>query len=295
MLRQRTLAKPVATKGNGLHTGDEVSLRLCPAPPDSGVVFRRVDLEPSRDIPACLENVGATTLSTSLDRAGHRVATVEHLLAAMAGLGIDNALVEISAPEVPIMDGSAAPFVALVRAAGVREQEAARRFLRVKREVVVEEGDKVAGFLPYDGFKVSFSIDFDRCTLRAAHAHFEIDFARASFIDEVSGARTFGFMDDVQALRDRGMALGGSLDNAVVIDGDRVLNRGGLHSEDELARHKVLDALGDLSLLGAGLIGEFRAHKSGHTLNNAALRSLLEQPRAWEWVTLADARERPLA
>jgi UDP-3-O-[3-hydroxymyristoyl] N-acetylglucosamine deacetylase len=295
MLRQRTLATPVTTSGIGLHTGNQVSLRLCPAPPESGVVFRRVDLVPPQDIPARPENVGATTLSTSLDRAGYRVATVEHLLAALAGLGVDNALVEVSAPEVPIMDGSAAPFVALVRSAGVCEQEAPKRFLRIRREVVVEEGDKVAAFLPYDGFKVSITVDFEHCALRAAHASVEIDFSRASFIDEVSAARTFGFMEDLQDLHKRGMALGGSLDNALIIDHNRVLNSGGLRSDDELARHKVLDALGDLSLLGAALIGEFRGHKSGHTLNNAALRALLAQTDAWEWVSGLEAAAAPLA
>ncbi|MAT94706.1 MAG: UDP-3-O-[3-hydroxymyristoyl] N-acetylglucosamine deacetylase [Halioglobus sp.] len=295
MLRQRTLRKAVSTTGIGLHTGAPVELCLCPAPAGSGVVFRRIDLRPALSIPAHSRHVGATTLSTSLQRDGQRVSTVEHLLAALAGLGVDNVLVELNAPEVPIMDGSAGPFVDLIQSAGIREQAVPKRFLRVTREVVVEAGDKVASFLPYAGFKIAFTIDFDQPVVRERTTHVEMDFARTSFIDEVSRARTFGFMHEVEGLRSRGLALGGSLDNAVVIAEDRILNRGGLRSEDEFVKHKVLDALGDLSLLGAGLIGEFRAYKSGHSLNNAAVRALLQRRNAWEWVSGADSASAPLA
>jgi len=293
MLRQRTVAGPVEVSGIGLHSGEAVRMVLRPAPEDVGVVFRRVDLDPVLAIPARSEYVGATMLSTSLQVAGARVATVEHLLAAMSGLGIDNVYVDLSAAELPIMDGSAAPFVHLVRRAGVVELEAPRRFVRIVREVWVEEGDKYAGFTPFDGFRIAFTIDFDRPVVREQAAHVELDFARTSFIDELSSARTFGFAEQVEALRADGMARGGSFDNAVVIDEHRVLNRGGLRSPDEFVRHKVLDAMGDLYLLGCGLLGEFRAYKSGHTLNNAPVRALLARPDAWELVTWDDPARSP--
>ncbi len=295
MLRQRTLRQVVSTTGIGLHTGDEVRLSLAPAPADCGVVFRRVDLDPVAEIPALTRNVCATRLSTSLSSAGHRVSTVEHLMAAMAGLGVDNAYVDVSAPEVPIMDGSAAPFVNLILKAGLLEQKAPKKFVRVTRAVVVEEGDKVASFLPFDGFKVSFTIDYDQPVFRERTAHAEMDFATSSFVREVSSARTFGFIGDVDDLRSAGLARGGSLDNAVLVDGHKVLNSGGLRSEDEFVKHKVLDAIGDLYLLGAPLLGEFRAYKSGHTLNNAAARTLLAREDAWELVSLEDATGTPLA
>jgi len=293
MLRQRTVARPVEARGVGLHTGAAVRLVLRPAPADAGVVFRRVDLEPVVAIPARAEHVCSTTLCTSLQCAGERVSTVEHLLAALFGLGVDNAWVDISAAELPIMDGSAEPFVHLVRGAGLVELETPRRFVRVLREVRVEEGDKYAGFFPFDGFKVSFTIDFDRPVVREQVRHVELDFAHISFIDELSGARTFGFAEQVEALRASGMARGGSFDNAVVVDEHRVLNRGGLRSPDEFVKHKVLDAMGDLYLMGCGLLGEFRACKSGHTLNNAAVRALLARPDAWELVTWDDPSRTP--
>lgn len=293
MLRQRTVAGPAEVSGIGLHSGEPVRMVLRPAPEDVGVVFRRVDLDPVLAIPARSEYVGATMLSTSLQVAGARVATVEHLLAAMSGLCIDNVYVDLSAAELPIMDGSAAPFVHLVRRAGVVELEAPRRFVRIVREVWVEEGDKYAGFTPFDGFKIAFTIDFDRPIVREQGAHVELDFARTSFIDELSSARTFGFAEQVEALRAGGMARGGSFDNAVVVDEHRVLNRGGLRCPDEFVRHKVLDAMGDLYLLGYGLLGEFRAYKSGHTLNNAAVRALLARPDAWELVTWDDPSRTP--
>ena len=293
MLRQRTLKSAVETSGIGLHTAGAVRLRLSPAPVNSGVVFRRTDLQPAVDIPATLAHVVETTLSTSLASNGQRIATVEHLLAALSGLGVDNALVEVTAPELPIMDGSAGPFVSLIESAGVVEQEAQRRYLRVKKEVRVTHGDKWARFVPFEGFKVAFSIEFDQPVLREQIIHAEMDFASSSFVEEVSRARTFGFMRDIEMLQSRGYALGGSMENAVVLDDHRVLNREGLRSEDELVKHKVLDAIGDLYLFGHAIIGEFRAHKSGHTLNNAAMRALLEDPEAWELVPSADPR--PLA
>ncbi len=293
-MRQRTLRSAIKATGVSLHTGQKVHLTLCPAPPDTGIIFRRVDLEPAVEIPARTEFVGDTVLSTCLHRGGCRVATVEHLLAAMAGLGIDNACVEVSAPEVPIMDGSAAPFVFLIQSAGIEEQNAPKRFVRIKRRVAVEEGEKRASLLPFDGFKVSFTIDFDHPVFRERSAHAELDFSTASFVREVSRARTFGFIHEIEQLRARGLARGGSMDNAIVVDDYRILNQDGLRYEDEFVRHKVLDAIGDLYLLGSSLIGEFRAYKSGHTLNNAALRALLAQPDAWELVTFESESKAPI-
>lgn len=293
MLRQRTLRAAVTATGIGLHSGEEVQLTLLPAPADSGITFRRVDLHPVVEIPARADCVGDTTLSTCLVAQGHRVSTVEHLLAALAGLGVDNACIEVSAPEVPIMDGSAAPFVKMIQSAGIIEQDAAKKFVRVRREVTVEDGDKVASFLPFDGFKVSFTIDFDQPVFRGRTAHAEMDFSSTSFVTEVSQARTFGFMHEVEYLRSRGLARGGSFDNAVVVDDYRILNTEGLRSEDEFVKHKVLDAIGDLYLLGHSLIGEYRAYKSGHHLNNIAVRALLGQRDAWEWATFEDAAAAP--
>lgn len=293
MLRQRTLRAAVTATGIGLHSGEEVQLTLLPAPADSGITFRRVDLDPVVEIPARADCVGDTTLSTCLVAQGHRVSTVEHLLAALAGLGVDNACIDVSAPEVPIMDGSAAPFVKMIQSAGIIEQDAAKKFVRVRREVTVEDGDKIASFLPFDGFKVSFTIDFDQPVFRGRTAHAEMDFSRTSFVTEVSQARTFGFMHEVEYLRSRGLARGGSFDNAVVVDDYRILNTEGLRSEDEFVKHKVLDAIGDLYLLGHSLIGEYRAYKSGHHLNNIAVRALLGQRDAWEWATFEDAAAAP--
>jgi UDP-3-O-[3-hydroxymyristoyl] N-acetylglucosamine deacetylase len=244
-----------------------------------------VDLDPVLDIPARVENVGDTMLSTTLAFGGQTVSTVEHLLAAFAGLGVDNVVVDVSAAEVPIMDGSAAPFVQLIQQVGLVEQDAPRRRLRIKRVVEIEEGDKTAIFLPFDGFKVSFTIDFDHPVFRDRTAHAEMDFAKHSFAHEVSRARTFGFIHQLEYLQSRGLARGGSFDNAIVVDDYRILNQEGLRSEDEFVKHKVLDAIGDLYLLGGLLQGEFRAFKSGHTLNTKATRSLLEQTDAWEWIS----------
>jgi UDP-3-O-[3-hydroxymyristoyl] N-acetylglucosamine deacetylase len=295
LLRQRTLRNAIESVGVGLHTGDEVYLTLAPAPVDTGIVFRRVDLEPVVEIPARAENVGDTTLSTCLMADGQRISTVEHLLAAMAGLGIDNAIIDVSAPEVPIMDGSAGPFVSLIRTVGIKQQDAPKKFIRIKRKVTVEDGDKVASFLPFDGFKVSFTIDFDQPVFRNSTAHAEMDFANTSFVREVSHARTFGFMHEIEYLRSKGLARGGSFENAIVVDDYRILNQGGLRYEDEFVKHKVLDAIGDIYLVGNSLIGEFRAYKSGHALNNVAVRALLAQPDAWEMVTFEDAAAAPVS
>jgi UDP-3-O-[3-hydroxymyristoyl] N-acetylglucosamine deacetylase len=289
------LQKAVATTGIGLHSGEDVCLSLCPAPEDTGVVFRRVDLDPVLEIPARAEFVGETVLSTTLVSGGARITTVEHLLAALSGLGIDNVYVDVDAAEVPIMDGSAGPFVRLIQDAGICEQGSAKQFVRVKQEVKVSEGDKTASFLPFNGFKVSFTIDFDQPVFRERTAHAEMDLSNATFEAQVSQARTFGFIHEVEYLRSKGLVRGGSFDNAVVVDDYRILNQEGLRSEDEFVKHKVLDAIGDLYLLGAPLIGEFRAFKSGHTLNNAAVRALLAQPEAWEMVSYDDSRTAPVS
>lgn len=295
MIKQRTLKNPIRATGVGLHTGQKVYLTLLPATVDAGIVFRRTDLDPVVEIPAKAENVGDTTLSTTLVKGDVRVSTVEHLLSAMAGLGIDNAIVEVSAAEVPIMDGSAGPFVFLIQSAGIQEQNAAKKFIRIKKEVTVRDGDKVASFLPFEGFKVSFSIDFDHPVFRDRTLDASLDFSSTSFVKEVSRARTFGFMHEIEYLRSKGLAKGGSMDNAVVIDQYRVLNEDGLRYEDEFVKHKVLDAIGDLYLLGNSLIGEFKAHKSGHGLNNQSLRQLIEQKDAWEVVTFDDENAAPIS
>lgn len=292
MIRQRTLKNVIRATGVGLHTGDKVYLTLRPASPDTGIVFRRVDLPQPVEISACPKNVGDTRLSTTLINGDVRISTVEHLLSAFAGLGIDNAYVDVSAPEVPIMDGSAGPFVFLIQSAGVEEQNRPKRFVRIKRRVVVEDGDKRAVFEPFDGFKVEFSIDFDHPAFMSRTQAASVDFSTTSFVKEVSRARTFGFLRDIEALRQQNLALGGSMDNAVVVDDYRVLNEGGLRYEDEFVKHKILDAIGDLYLLGHSLIGSFRGHKSGHALNNRLLRALMADESAWEEVTFENEFER---
>ncbi|MGH8479150.1 MAG: UDP-3-O-acyl-N-acetylglucosamine deacetylase [Gammaproteobacteria bacterium] len=294
MIKQRTLKNCIKATGVGLHSGKKVLVTLRPAPAHSGIVFRRVDVTPAVEIPARAENVGDTRLSTSLARGAVRIATVEHLLSAFAGLGIDNAYVDVSAPEVPIMDGSAGPFVFLIQSAGIEEQSAPKQFVRIKRPVAVEDGDKWARLEPFDGFKVSFSIDFDHPLFDETTKFAEVDFSTTSFVKEVSRARTFGFLKEVEMLREKDLALGGSLQNAVVIDDYRVLNEDGLRYEDEFVRHKILDAIGDLYLLGHALIGAFRGHKSGHALNNRLLRRLLADKSAWELVDYRDELELPL-
>jgi len=295
MIKQRTLKNVIRATGVGLHTGEKIYLTLRPAAPDSGIVFRRVDLDSPVDIPAKAENVGDTRLSTTLVKGDVRISTVEHLLSAFAGLGIDNAYVDVSAAEVPIMDGSAGPFVFLIQSAGVEEQKVAKRFIRIKRPVEVKEGDKIARFEPFNGFKVSFGIDFDHPAMTSESRQSEIDFSSTSFVKEVSRARTFGFLRDIETLRDNGLALGGSMDNAIVVDDFRVLNEDGLRYDDEFVKHKILDAIGDLYLLGHSLIGAFSGYKSGHELNNRLLKALIAQPDAWEEVTFDDAEQAPIS
>lgn len=295
MIRQRTLKNVIRATGVGLHTGEKIYLTLRPAPVDTGIVFSRVDLDVPVQIKASPENVGDTSLSTTLVKGDVRISTVEHLLSAMAGLGIDNAFVDLSAPEVPIMDGSAGPFVFLIQSAGIEEQNAPKRFIRIIKPVRVEEGDKVARFTPFDGFKVGFTIEFDHPAFKANNQHAEIDFSTTSFVKEVSRARTFGFMRDIEALRKRELALGGSLDNAVVLDDYRVLNEDGLRYRDEFVKHKILDAIGDLYLLGHSLIGAFDGYKSGHSLNNKLLRALIKDESAWEQVTFDDVEKAPIS
>ena len=294
MIRQRTLKNVIRATGVGLHTGQKVYLTLRPAAPNSGIKFRRVDLAEPVVIEAKPENVGDTMLSTTLVQGKVKISTVEHLLSAFAGLGIDNAYIDLSASEVPIMDGSAGPFVFLVQSAGILEQDAPKKFIRIKKEVIVEDGDKFAKFEPYDGFKVTFTIDFDHPVFNADNQTASIDFSSTSFVKEVSRARTFGFMRDIEALRKRKLALGGSMDNAIVVDNYRILNEDGLRYADEFVKHKILDAIGDLYLLGHSLIGSFVGFKSGHGLNNLLLRELLKQKDAWEAVTYNEDESLPI-
>lgn len=286
MIKQRTLKNVIEATGVTLHGGEHAKLRLSPAPPNTGIVFIQ-EAQPDQcvEIPARAENVGDTTLSTSLVKDGVRISTVEHLLSAFAGLGIDNAYVHVNASEIPIMDGSAAPFVFLIQSAGIVEQNASKRFIRIKRKVKVVDGDKWASFEPFEGFKVTFSIEFDHPVCKMHTRNATLDFSSTSYVKEVSRARTFGFMSDFERLRAMNLAQGASLDNAVAIDDFRVLNEDGLRYEDEFVKHKILDAIGDLYLLGSSLIGAFVGHKSGHQLNNALLRQLLADQSAWEYVT----------
>jgi len=295
MLKQRTLKSSIKTTGVGLHTGARVDLTLRPAPPDAGIVFHRVDLSGSVAIPAHASYVGDTRLSSSLEHGGARISTVEHLMSALAGLGIDNLNVDVAGPEIPIMDGSAAPFVFLLQSAGIEQQGARKRYLRIKESVEVRQDDKWARFEPYHGFKLDFTIDFPHPVFGTENRQVIIDFAEHSYTKEVSRARTFGFMEDVEAMREAGLALGGSLQNAIVLDETRVLNSEGLRYDNEFAKHKVLDAIGDLYLLGHPLIGTFVAFKSGHALNNAVSRALLARPEAWELVTFDGPAELPPA
>lgn len=295
MIKQRTLKNVIRATGVGLHTGDKVYMTLRPAAPNTGIVFRRTDLPEPKEIPSHCEYVGDTRLSSTLVKDDVRVGTVEHLLSAMAGLGVDNAYVDLSAPEVPIMDGSAGPFVFLLQSAGFEEQDAPKRFIRIKKPIRVEDGDKWARFEPFDGFKVGFSIDFSHPMFPSHTSRAEIDFSTTSFVKEVSRARTFGFMRDIEMLREHNLVLGGSMDNAVVLDDYRVLNEDGLRYEDEFVKHKILDAIGDLYLLGHSLIGAFYGHKSGHELNNRLLRTLLANASAWEEVTFKDPQAAPIS
>jgi UDP-3-O-[3-hydroxymyristoyl] N-acetylglucosamine deacetylase len=294
MLKQRTLRKTITTTGVGLHTGARVELALHPAPVDTGIVFRRTDLARPLDIPARADHVGDTRLSSSLRIDGVGVSTVEHLMSALCGLGVDNLRVDIAGPEVPIMDGSAGPFIYLVQSAGIVEQNAPKKFMRVTAPVEVRDGDKWARFTPFNGFRLDFTIDFPHPVFGSENKHVMIDFAEHSYVKEVARARTFGFMQDVEAMREAGLALGGSLQNAIVLDETRVLNSEGLRYENEFVKHKVLDAIGDLYLLGHPLIGEYSAFKSGHALNNLLARALLARPDAYEVVTFGVDADAPM-
>ncbi len=293
MVRQRTLKKPVEVTGIGLHTGEKVSLALRPAPPNSGITFRRVDLAPVVEIHAEARLVHDTRLSTCLEADGARVATIEHLMSAFAGLGIDNAYVDLTSAEVPIMDGSAGTFIFLLQSAGLEEQPAAKKFVRIKKTVEVRDGDKWVRFEPYNGFRLDFTINFPHPVIANTKQTVTVDLNEHSYIRDISRARTFGFMHEFEAMRAQGRALGGNLDNAIVMDDFRVINPEGLRSEDEFVKHKVLDAIGDLYLIGYPLIGAFSGFKSGHALNNALLRTLMDDETAWEFVTFGNPEDAP--
>ena len=293
MVKQRTLKNMVRATGVGLHSGQKVVMTLRPAVPDTGIVFRRVDQADAVDIVASPYVVGDTRLSSCLEKDGTRVATVEHLMSALAGLGIDNLYVDLTASEVPIMDGSAGPFVFLLQSAGIEEQNIAKRFIRVLEPCEVRHGDKWARLDPFDGFRLDFSIDFQHPVFDQSSKRVVVDFGETSYVKEISRARTFGFMHEVESMRAQGLALGGSLDNAIVMDEYRILNADGLRNEDEFVKHKILDAVGDLYLLGHPLIGAFSAFKSGHALNNALLRQLLQDATAWEYATFLEDAEAP--
>jgi UDP-3-O-[3-hydroxymyristoyl] N-acetylglucosamine deacetylase len=295
MLKQRTLKNSIRATGVGLHTGKKVLMVLRPAPANSGISFVRTDLDSPGSVTARAENVTETTLGTTLSDGDVKVSTVEHLMSAFAGLGIDNAIVELSSGEVPIMDGSAGPFVFLLQSAGIEEQNAPKRFVRILNSVKVEDGDKWARFDPYDGFKVNFEIEFDHPVFKRRSQVASMEFSTTTFLREVSRARTFGFMRDLEYMRSRNLALGGNLDNAIVLDEYRILNEDGLRYEDEFVKHKILDAIGDLYLLGHSLIGEFSGYKSGHALNNRLLRALIADRSAWREVTFETSDEAPIS
>ncbi|MDH4285300.1 MAG: UDP-3-O-acyl-N-acetylglucosamine deacetylase [Gallionellaceae bacterium] len=293
MVKQRTLKKPVTATGVGLHTGERVNLGLRPAPVNSGIIFRRTDINPPVEIRADVHAVHDTRLSTCMEANGVRIATVEHLMSAFAGLGIDNAYVDLDSAEVPIMDGSAGTFIFLLQSAGIVEQSAAKKFIRIKKPVEIREGDKWVRFDPFNGYKLNFTIAFAHPVFAATRQNVTVDLGEHSYIREVSRARTFGFMQDVEYMRSQGLALGGNLDNAIVMDEYRVINPDGLRYEDEFVKHKVLDAIGDLYLLGHPLIGAFSGYKSGHALNNALARAMLADDEAWEFVTFGKTEEAP--
>ncbi len=295
MIRQRTLKNVIRATGVGLHSGEKVFMTLRPAAVNTGIIFRRVDLEPVAEIAGFATNVGDTSMSSTLIDGSVRVATVEHLLSALAGMGIDNAYVDLSAAEVPIMDGSAGPFVFLIQSAGIEEQSAAKRFIRILEPIEYRFEDKWAKLEPYEGFRVSFKIEFNHPVFKSHTSFASVDFSTTSFLKEVARARTFGFMRDLEMLRERRLVLGGSMDNAIVLDDYRVLNEDGLRYEDEFVKHKVLDAIGDLYLLGHSLIGAYSGYKSGHELNNQLLRQLLKQPESWEEVTFGEQEGAPIS
>lgn len=293
MSQKRTLTNVIKGTGVGLHTGRKISLMLRPAPANTGIVFRRVDLDPVIEIPARVEYVTETRLSTTLEKNGVQISTVEHLMSVFNGLGIDNAYVDVSDSEVPIMDGSAGPFVFLIQSAGITLQKSLKRFIRIKKAVTVKEKDMWAKFEPYDGFKISFSIDFNHPVVQKSNQKLVVDFKDTSFVREISRARTFGFMADLEKLQASHLARGGSLQNAIVMNSYHILNEDGLRYSNEFVKHKILDAIGDIYLLGHPLLGAFAAHKSGHYLNNRLLKKLVADESAWEFVSFEDAGEMP--
>ena len=294
MLKQRTLSTIVKASGIGLHTGEKVQISLRPAAENTGIIFRRIDMDPVQQIKALAENVIDTTLGTSIGNNNASIMTVEHLLAAFAGLGIDNVLVDLHGPEVPIMDGSSASFVFLIESAGIEEQNALKKFLRIKKTIRVEEGDKFAEFKPYNGYRISFEINFDHPMIKKKTTNLSLDFSTLTFLKEISRARTFGFLKEVETLRSHNLALGGSLDNAVVLDDYRILNQDGLRYQEELVRHKILDVVGDLYLMGHIMVGEFNGYASGHELNNKLILKLFSDQTAWEEIEATDTRNIPI-
>jgi len=294
MIKQRTFKNIIRATGIGVHTGQKVYLTLRPAPINTGIIFRRTDLDEPVDIPAKAEFIGDTSLSTCLVRNNVRISTVEHLMSALAGMGIDNAFIDVTAPELPIMDGSAGPFIFLIRSAGIEEQKAPKKFIRIKRKIAVKKGDKFVSLEPYQGFKINFNIEFNHPAFNKANQKAEIDFSSTSYVKEIARARTFGFLADYEYLRKHNLAQGASLDNAIVLDEFKLINQDGLRYQDECVKHKVLDVVGDLYLLGHPMIGAFKGYKSGHALNSELLHALLAQEDAWEMVTFEDPANAPI-
>ena len=295
MLKQRTLSNSVRASGVGLHSGEKVNMTLRPGAKNTGIIFRRLDTEPLQLIPALAENVTDTMLGTTISKNSASVMTVEHILAAFAGLGIDNALIDLDGPEVPIMDGSSASFIFLIESAGIEEQNTYKKFLRIKKKVRVRDGEKYAEFKPYNGYRISFEIDFDHPMIKSKLTKLSVDFSTLTFLKEISRARTFGFLKEIETLRSNNLALGGSLDNAIVLDEYRILNQDGLRYQDELVRHKILDVVGDLYLMGYILVGEFNGYKSGHELNNKLILKLYEDQTAWEKIKESEITDIPIS
>ncbi len=295
MLKQRTLSNSIRASGVGLHSGEKVNMTLRPAAKDTGIIFRRLDIEPIQQIPARAESVIDTMLGTTIAKKNASVMTVEHILAAFAGLGIDNALIDLDGPEVPIMDGSSASFIFLIESAGIEEQNASKKFLKIKKKIRVEDGEKFAEFKPYNGYRISFEIDFDHPMIKSKLTKLSVDFSTLTFLKEISRARTFGFLKEIETLRSKNLALGGSLDNAIVFDDYRILNQDGLRYEDELVRHKILDVVGDLYLMGHILVGEFNGYKSGHELNNKLILKLYTDQTAWEEIEESEITDIPIS
>ena len=295
MLKQRTLSNSIRASGVGLHSGEKVNMTLRPAAKDTGIIFRRLDIEPIQQIPAIAKSVIDTMLGTTIAKKNASVMTVEHILAAFAGLGIDNALIDLDGPEVPIMDGSSASFIFLIESAGIEEQNASKKFLRIKKKIRVEDGEKFAEFKPYNGYRISFEIDFDHPMIKSKLTKLSVDFSTLTFLKEISRARTFGFLKEIETLRSKNLALGGSLDNAIVFDDYRILNQDGLRYQDELVRHKILDVVGDLYLMGHILVGEFNGYKSGHELNNKLILKLYTDQTAWEEIEESEITDIPIS